>query len=143
MGGPVPDILQQIVARKREEIEARRRATSLEVLHRQAAEAEAVRGFAAALNRAVAAGDAAVIAEIKKASPSKGVMRPDFDPVEIAKSYQAGGATCLSVLTDRDFFQGHEDYLQAARAACHLPVIRKDFIIDPYQVIESRAIHAD
>lgn len=143
MSNSAPDILQRIVARKREEIDERRAANSLESLQRQANEADVPRGFAAALQRRVAAGGAAVIAEIKKASPSKGIMRENFDPVEIAKSYQAGGASCLSVLTDRDFFQGHEDYLIAARAACELPVIRKDFIVDPYQVIESRAIGAD
>lgn len=143
MNASAADILLRIVSRKREEIEARRAATPLENLQRQAAEADPVRGFIAALNRTVAAGDAAVIAEIKKASPSKGVMRENFDPVEIARSYEAGGASCLSVLTDRDFFQGHEDYLVAARAACSLPVIRKDFVVDPYQVVESRAIGAD
>ena len=143
MSDSPPDILQRIVARKREEIDERRTESPIEQLRRQAAAAGSTRGFTAALKQRVEAGDAAVIAEIKKASPSKGVMREDFDPVEIANSYQAGGAACLSVLTDRDFFQGHEDYLVAARAACELPVIRKDFIVDPYQVIESRAIGAD
>ena len=143
MAASAPDILQRIVARKLEEIEERRNKNPLESLRQQAADADPARGFATALQQRVAAGDAAVIAEIKKASPSKGVMRENFDPVEIAKSYQAGGAACLSVLTDRDFFQGHEDFLVAARAACELPVIRKDFIVDPYQVIESRAIGAD
>lgn len=138
-----PDVLQRIVARKREEIDERQLATPLVELQRRAGEADPTRGFVAALKQRVAAGDAAVIAEIKKASPSKGVMRENFDPVEIAKSYQDGGAACLSVLTDRDFFQGHEDYLVAARDACNLPVIRKDFIVDPYQVIESRSIGAD
>ena len=138
-----PDILRKIIARKREEIEARRVERPLAELRRQAAEADATRGFAAALARRVAGGDAAVIAEIKKASPSKGVIREDFDAPEIARAYAAGGAACLSVLTDRDFFQGHEDYLVAARAACDLPVIRKDFIIDDYQVAETRAIGAD
>ena len=102
-----------------------------------------MRGFIAAIERRIAAGQAAVIAEIKKASPSKGVLREDFKPAEIASSYQRHGAACLSVLTDRDFFQGGEDYLQQAREACSLPVIRKDFIIDPYQVVEARAIDAD
>ena len=143
MTASAPDILQRIVARKLEEIDERRNEIPLESLQQQAAEADPVRGFAAALRQRVAAGNAAVIAEIKKASPSKGVMRENFDPVEIAESYQAGGAACLSVLTDRDFFQGHEDFLVAARAACELPVIRKDFVVDPYQVIESRAIGAD
>lgn len=138
-----PDILQKIVARKREELEARRLERPLAEMQRLAGGCGATRGFAAVLAGRVAAGDAAVIAEIKKASPSKGVIRDDFDPGEIARAYAAGGATCLSVLTDRDFFQGHEDYLVAARAVCDLPVIRKDFIIDEYQVAESRVIGAD
>jgi len=138
-----PDILNRILARKQQEIAARQQTTSLDVLQRQAQQASAPRGFSAALNRRVEQGESAVIAEIKKASPSKGVIRENFDVVEIARSYEAGGASCLSVLTDRDFFQGHEDYLVAARAACGLPVIRKDFIVDPYQVVESRAIGAD
>ncbi len=137
------DILNRILARKQQEIAARKQATSIDELQQQAHEASAPRGFVAALKRRVEQSDAAVIAEIKKASPSKGVIREDFDVVEIAKSYAAGGASCLSVLTDHDFFQGHEDFLVAARSACELPVIRKDFIIDPYQVIESRAIAAD
>ncbi|MGD2173640.1 MAG: indole-3-glycerol phosphate synthase TrpC [Gammaproteobacteria bacterium] len=137
------DILNKILARKHREIESRRRRTPLDELERRAARASAPRGFAAALGGRVARGEPAVIAEIKKASPSKGVIRDDFDPVEIARSYEAGGASCLSVLTDRDFFQGHEEYLEAARAACELPVIRKDFIVDPYQLAESRAIGAD
>jgi len=138
-----PDILQRIIARKREEIAARGSQKPRDELEREAAQASAPRGFVAALQGRVAAGDAAVIAEIKKASPSKGVIREDFDVVAIAESYARGGASCLSVLTDHDFFQGHEDYLVAARGACELPAIRKDFIVDPYQVVESRAIGAD
>ncbi|HIA09275.1 MAG TPA: indole-3-glycerol phosphate synthase TrpC, partial [Chromatiaceae bacterium] len=103
----------------------------------------APRGFVDALNDSIAAGKSGVIAEIKRASPSKGLLREDFNPAAIAASYQAGGASCVSVLTDRDFFQGSEDYLRQARAACDLPVIRKDFIVDPYQVYEARAIAAD
>ena len=138
-----PDILKKIVARKREEIATRRAATPLGALDERLADADAPRGFAAALQARVDAGDAAVIAEIKKASPSKGVLRADFRPAEIAASYAAGGAACLSVLTDIDFFQGSDAYLQQARAACALPVIRKDFIVDPYQVVEARTIGAD
>ncbi len=138
-----PDILKKIVARKREEIAARAAQRPLEALREQAAAADAPRGFVAALRRRIDAGGAGVIAEIKKASPSKGVLREDFDPAAIAASYARHGAACLSVLTDRDFFQGSEAYLQQARAACALPVIRKDFIVDPYQVVEARAIGAD
>lgn len=138
-----PDILQRIIARKIEEIGARQQQLSLAEMERQAAEASPVRGFVNALQQRAGRGQAAVIAEIKKASPSKGVIRENFDVEEIARSYQAGGATCLSVLTDQDFFQGHEDYLVTARSACELPVIRKDFIIDPYQLPESRALGAD
>ncbi len=143
MSGPRAGILNQILARKQQEISARRKAISIDQLRQQVEEVSAPRGFIAAMKRRIERGEAAVIAEIKKASPSKGVIREDFDVVEIAKSYQAGGASCLSVLTDHDFFQGHEDYLTAARNACELPVIRKDFIVDPYQLIESRAIGAD
>jgi indole-3-glycerol phosphate synthase len=138
-----PDILKKILARKAEEIRERSAAVSLLALQQRAAAATPPRGFVAAIERRLAAGDAAVIAEIKKASPSKGVIRADFEPAQIAASYEEGGATCLSVLTDKDFFQGAEDYLQQARAACTLPVIRKDFIVDPYQVYEARAIGAD
>ena len=138
-----PDILKRIVARKHEEIAERSRRTPPAELATRAASQQSPRGFVAALQARVAAGDAAVIAEIKKASPSKGVLRADFHPAEIARSYAAGGAACLSVLTDADFFQGSEAYLEAARAACGLPVIRKDFIVDPYQVVEARAIGAD
>jgi indole-3-glycerol phosphate synthase len=143
MSASRPDILIRILARKQQEIAARRQATSVAKLQQRVAEASPPRGFVAALKRDVEQGEAAVIAEIKKASPSKGVIREDFNVVEIAQSYAAGGASCLSVLTDQDFFQGHEDYLVAARSACELPVIRKDFIVDSFQVIESRAIGAD
>ncbi|MFM8333514.1 MAG: indole-3-glycerol phosphate synthase TrpC [Candidatus Methylumidiphilus sp.] len=138
-----PDILKKILARKHEEIAERQAQTPFEELRRQAEAADAPRGFVQAMRAKIAAGQAAVIAEIKKASPSRGVLRADFRPADIAQSYAAGGAACLSVLTDRDFFQGSEDYLQQARAACKLPVIRKDFLIDPYQVLEARAIGAD
>jgi indole-3-glycerol phosphate synthase len=112
-------------------------------MRQRAQAADPVRGFIAAIEKRIASDRSAVIAEIKKASPSKGVLRENFDPVEIAQSYQQHGAACLSVLTDQDFFQGSEDFLQQARNACSLPVIRKDFIIDPYQVFEARAINAD
>jgi indole-3-glycerol phosphate synthase len=138
-----PDILKKIVARKHEEIAARERDRSQSELIEALAGASAPRGFTASLQRAVAAGRSGVIAEIKKASPSKGVLREDFRPADIARSYAAGGASCLSVLTDIDFFQGADEYLLQARAACELPVIRKDFIIDPYQVYEARALDAD
>ena len=137
------DILQRIIAVKREEIAAARPRRSAGDLHELARAQSAPRGFAAAMRAKVARGDAAVIAEIKKASPSKGVLRKHFEPAAIAASYAKHGAACLSVLTDVQFFQGHADYLQAARAACALPVIRKDFLIDPYQVAEARAMGAD
>jgi indole-3-glycerol phosphate synthase len=143
MSSARPDILNRILATKQQEIAARRELRSIEDLRQQAHHVSPPRGFVTALKRRVEQGDAAVIAEIKKASPSKGVIREDFDPVEIAQSYQTGGASCLSVLTDQEYFQGHEDYLAAARGACSLPVIRKDFIVDPYQVVEARAIGAD
>lgn len=139
----VPTVLEKIVARKYEEVTQRRLVVGLDELERQAAAAEPVRGFADALQARVASKQAAVIAEIKKASPSKGVLREDFQPADIAKSYAAAGAACLSVLTDIDFFQGADRYLMEARAACDLPVIRKDFMIDPYQIIEARALNAD
>lgn len=138
-----PDILQKILHRKAEEVTARRADVSLEEMLQRAAAADAPRGFVKALRARIDAGLPAVIAEIKKASPSKGVMRPEFYPADIAQSYAAHGAACLSVLTDRDFFQGAEEYLQEARAVCALPVLRKDFMIDPYQVVEARAIGAD
>ena len=137
------DILQRIVEVKREEIAAARPKFSAGDLQGLARAQTAPRGFAAAMRAKVARGDAAVIAEIKKASPSKGVLRENFDPAAIATSYAKHGAACLSVLTDVQFFQGHADYLKAARAACTLPVIRKDFLIDPYQVVEARAMGAD
>lgn len=139
----IPDILEKIVRRKREEIAQAERAVSSAGLRERILAASPARGFVRALKEKMAAGKPAVIAEIKKASPSKGVLREAFEPAQIARSYAAHGAACLSVLTDRDFFQGSPEYLQQARAACALPVIRKDFIIDPYQVHEARAMEAD
>lgn len=138
-----PDILKRILKRKAEEISDRKTGLSEKDLRRQAAEQPPTRGFYNAIRTRIDDGKAAVIAEIKKASPSKGVLRHAFDPAAIARSYAAGGATCLSVLTDVDFFQGSDADLQTAREACSLPVLRKDFIIDPYQVYESRLIGAD
>jgi len=137
------DILERILEVKRDEIRALKNRYSLSALEDLAGAAERPRGFSAALRRTAAAGKAAVIAEIKKASPSKGVIRADFKPAWIAGEYAAHGAACLSVLTDERFFQGHNDYLQQARAAVALPAIRKDFLVDPLQVIEARAIGAD
>ena len=136
-------ILDTILARKREEVAARRQQVSQFELKTRAASAPPVRGFADAIAGKIVAGLPAVIAEVKKASPSKGVIRADFDPAAIARSYEAGGAACLSVLTDVDFFQGSDAYLQQARAACTLPVLRKDFIVDAYQLHEARALGAD
>ncbi len=138
-----PTILRRILARKREEVAGRRSRRPLGSLERAAGDRGSARGFAAALQRRVARSEPAVIAEVKKASPSKGVIRADFRPAQIAESYHRGGAACLSVLTDVDFFQGADEYLQQARDACDLPVLRKDFTVDPYQVVEARAIGAD
>jgi indole-3-glycerol phosphate synthase len=137
------DILQTILQRKREEVRERSGRVSAAELRERLGEASPPRGFVAALRTRIAAGLPAVIAEVKKASPSKGVIRPDFHPDRIAESYQRGGAACLSVLTDRDFFQGCDEYLRQARQACALPVLRKDFTIDRYQVLESRVLGAD
>jgi len=139
----VSDILQRILATKREEIAAARAATPPAALERRARAAPAPRDYEGALRAAIAAGRAAVIAEVKRASPSKGLLRADFDPAAIARSYEAGGASCLSVLTDRQYFQGEAAHLVAAHGACALPVLRKDFVIEPYQVFESRAWGAD
>ncbi|WP_339806402.1 indole-3-glycerol phosphate synthase TrpC [uncultured Marinobacter sp.] len=138
-----PTILRKIVERKWQEIDQRKGAASLADLRARAGDQPPARGFAAAMAERIGQQRPAVIAEIKKASPSKGILRDPFDPPAIAESYEKGGATCLSVLTDKDFFQGHEDYLVAARNACSLPVIRKDFMVAPYQIYESRAIGAD
>ena len=137
------DILERIVAVKREELAAAKPRRSLASWRAEAEARRDVRGFEAALRSKIAAGRAAVIAEVKKASPSKGVLREHFVPAEIAASYGTGGATCLSVLTDERFFQGSAAYLHLARAACALPVLRKDFMIDAYQVVEARALGAD
>lgn len=141
------DILQKIVAVKHEEIAAARRKTPLDAVRFDAESRVLTRDFEGALRAKIAAGQAAVIAEVKKASPSKGVLREDFIPADIAQSYAEGNgqvsAACLSVLTDRQFFQGSPDYLKQARASCDLPVLRKDFMVDPYQVAEARAIGAD
>lgn len=137
------DILNKILDVKAEEIAVARRLRSEADLRREAEARQDVRGFGAAIEAKIAAGLPGVIAEIKKASPSKGILREDFNPAEIAQDYAEHGAACLSVLTDVQFFQGSPDYLRQARAACALPVIRKDFIIDPYQVVEARAMGAD
>jgi indole-3-glycerol phosphate synthase len=141
------DILNKIVATKREEVAAARKKTPLEAMRADAESRVLTRDFVGALRAKIAAGQAAVIAEVKKASPSKGVLREDFIPADIAQSYAEGdgkvSAACLSVLTDRQYFQGSADYLKQARASCDLPVLRKDFLVDPYQVYEARAMGAD
>jgi indole-3-glycerol phosphate synthase len=138
-----PDILEKILARKAEEITARCQRVSMAELGRRIETMPAPRPFAGALRARVENGSAAVIAEIKRASPSRGLLRENFDPAAIARDYQAGGAAALSVLTDRDFFQGEDEHLQNARSACALPALRKDFTIDAYQVYEARALGAD
>jgi len=137
------DILERILATKRTELAAARAARPLESLRREAEARRDQRDFVGALRRRLQHGRPAVIAEVKKASPSKGVLRADFDPAAIARSYAAGGAACLSVLTDREYFQGAPEYLAQAREASGLPVLRKDFVVDPYQVVEARAMGAD
>ena len=138
-----PDILKRILNTKQIEIAARSEKTSLQQLKKMADKSDSIRPFVAAIKDKIAQGDAAVIAEIKRASPSKGLIRENFNPKEIAISYQTGGASCISVLTDEEYFQGCSAYLREARAACTLPVIRKDFIIDIYQIYEARAMNAD
>ena len=139
----IPTILTNIIARKHEEIAERLAGLPLTDVIDRAKDGDATRGFAQSLNQRAASGKAAIIAEVKKASPSKGVIREHFEPAAIATSYEKAGASCLSVLTDKDYFQGHEDYLKAARTACSLPVLRKDFMVDPYQIYEARMIGAD
>lgn len=137
------DILQKIVEVKEQELVLAKRKMSLEAIKADAYSRLTTRDFIGAIQNKIEAGKFAVIAEIKKASPSKGVIRPNFEPADIAQSYAENGAACLSVLTDQQFFQGEKDFLRQARASCHLPVLRKDFIIDAYQVYESRAMGAD
>lgn len=138
-----PDILKKILARKQQEVADRKSKVPLDELKQRLADTPPQRGFYHAISNKIEQGIAAVIAEVKKASPSKGIIREDFDPAAIARSYENGGACCLSVLTDIDFFQGSDDYLQQARNACTLPILRKDFMIDPYQIIEAKVIGAD
>lgn len=138
-----PDILKKILAHKAKEVSARKKKASVKNIKTQATDCETTRGFVDAIQYRINEGKVAVIAEIKKASPSKGVIREKFNPAEIAKSYDQAGASCLSVLTDKEFFQGTDKDLQIARAACTRPILRKDFMIDPYQIYESRVIGAD
>lgn len=138
-----PTVLRKIIARKWEEIAERKAQVSLEQLKARAAQQAPARGFVKAIENKIAQGKSGVIAEIKKASPSKGVIREHFVPAELARSYEQGGAACLSILTDVDFFQGADEYLQQARAAVSLPVIRKDFLVDEYQIYEACAMGAD
>jgi len=138
-----PDILKQILTRKIEEVSNRKQRIAVEGLQEMIVDVESPRGFATALQHHTNAQKPAIIAEIKKASPSQGVIREDFKPLEIAQDYALNGATCLSILTDKDFFQGSEAYLQMVRQSCPLPVLRKDFMIDVYQIYESRALGAD
>jgi len=137
------DVMRRIIATKRREVEAARASVPIAEMERRAANADPPRGFEAALRRRVAEGKPAVIAEIKRASPSRGLIRADFDPARIARSYASRGAACLSVLTDREYFGGSPEDLRSARGACALPVLRKDFMVDPYQVHEARAWGAD
>jgi indole-3-glycerol phosphate synthase len=139
----VADVLQRILETKRSELRAAQTAVPLAQMQRRARAAPPVRDFAGALRAKISAGLPAVIAESKRASPSKGLLREDYDPAAIARSYEHGGAACLSVLTDRQYFQGAPEHLVAARGACALPVLRKDFVVDPYQVAEARALGAD
>ena len=138
-----PDILKKILAHKKKELAARKKNLSLTDAKAKASDCEPVRGFVNAIQHCISTNNPAVIAEIKKASPSKGIIREDFKPADIAVSYEQAGACCLSVLTDKEFFQGSDKDLQSARKACNLPVLRKDFIIEPYQVYESRIIGSD
>lgn len=143
MSSNVPTILKTIVARKHEEVKERSQRRSEQALQALVDQASPVRGFSRCIAERIGRQEPAVIAEIKKASPSKGVIRDPFHVEDIARSYENAGATCLSILTDMDFFQGKDDYLQTGRSACGLPVIRKDFMIDPYQIVESRVLGAD
>ncbi|MEY4642288.1 MAG: hypothetical protein RLZZ227_2282 [Pseudomonadota bacterium] len=143
MSAQVPTILDKILARKREEVAERKTQATQAELEQRCKTLEPCRGFVAGLHKQIVHKRPAIIAEIKKASPSKGLIRKNFNPASIAISYASHGATCLSVLTDVDFFQGHDSFLQQAREACTLPVLRKDFMLDPYQIVESRALGAD